>query len=348
MTGYAAADVSLAAYYEFGYTSSSDDRTDASADQDAMFNDSEYHITFSETTDSGLTFSAKFEVEGSASNQTSAPTSTTPHSTNDESSLTISSAEMGSLVLGQNDMASASFQTWLPSSRGAATADDHQFTMKNKGGTVKASAAGLTPLSNGATYGDTLTTAYFTPSLGGAKIGISITDSGTEEDTSMGFSYTGDFAGSAFTLTGATWSDNQSSETDNVSFGVSFSVGGADVALSTSTKESGTTYDTTTSGAGIGFSLAEGMNVYAAMAKSEDDVSSDTLDTVSISMDYSIAPGLSFAAAMNTYSYEDASASTSNNDADEIVVSIQHRTGSVSCSTKSSYYRCRSLDIRSS
>jgi outer membrane protein OmpU len=318
MTGYAAADVSLAAYYEFGYTSSSDDRTDASADQDAMFSDAEYHITFSETTDSGLTFSAKYELEGQASTE-----ATRSASQIDEASLTISSAEMGSLVLGNNDMASASFQTWLPSSRGAATADDHQFTIKNKGGTVLASAAGLTPLSNGATYGDTLTTAYFTPSLGGAKIGISITDSGTEEDTSMGFSYTGDFAGSAFTLTGATWSDNQSTEIDNVSFGVSFSVGGADVALSTSTTESGTTYDTTTSGAGIGFSLAEGMNVYAAMAKSEDDVSSDTLDTVSISMDYSIAPGLSFAAAMNTYSYEDASASTSNNDADEIVVSIQ-------------------------
>jgi outer membrane protein OmpU len=316
MTGYAAADVSLAAYYEFGYTSSSDDRTDASADQDAMFSDAEYHITFSETTDSGLTISAKYELEGQASTE-----ATRSASQIDEASLTISSAEMGSLVLGNNDMASASFQTWLPGSRGAATGDDNQYSLKNKGGTALTS--GLTSRSNGATYGDTLTTAYFTPSLGGAKIGISITDAGTEEDTSMGFSYTGDFAGSAFTLTGATWSDNQSTEIDNVSFGVSFSVGGADVALSTSTTESGTTYDTTTSGAGIGFSLAEGMNVYAAMAKSEDDVTSDTLDTVSISMDYSIASGLSFAAALNTYSYEDASASTSNNDADEIVVSIQ-------------------------
>jgi hypothetical protein len=311
MTGYAAADVSLAAYYEFGYTSSSDDRTDASADQDAMFSDTEYHITFSETTDSGLTFSAKFEVEGTA----------TTTSGNDESSLTISSAEMGSLVLGMNDQASSSFQTWLPSSRGAAAGDDNQYSLKNKGGTALTS--GLTSLSNGATYGDTNSVAYFTPALGGAKLGISITDAGTEEDTSMGFSYTGDFAGSAFTLTAATWSNNETTEIDNVSMGVSFSVGGADVALSTSTTESGTTYDTTTSGAGIGFSLAEGMNVYAAMAKSEDDVTSDTLDTVSISMDYSIAPGLSFAAAMNTYSYEDASASTSNNDADEIVVSIQ-------------------------
>jgi len=310
MTGAAAADVTLSAYYEFGYTSSSDDRTDASADQDAMFNDTEYHITFSETTDSGLTFSAKFEVEGAAS-----------ASGKDESSLTISSADMGSLVLGQNDQASSSFQTWLPSSRGAAAGDDNQYSIANKSGTALTS--GLTSRSNGATYGDINTVAYFTPALGGAKLGISITDSGDEEDTSMGFSYTGDFAGSDFTLTGATWSNNETTETDNVSLGVSFSVSGADVALSTSTTESGTTYDTTTSGAGIGFSLAEGMNVYAAMAKSEDDVTSDTLDTVSVSMDYSIAPGLSFAAALNTYSYEDASASTNNNDADEIVVSIQ-------------------------
>ena len=55
MTGYAAADVSLSAYYEFGYTSISDDTT---TDNDAMFSDTEYHIKFSETTDSGLSFSA--------------------------------------------------------------------------------------------------------------------------------------------------------------------------------------------------------------------------------------------------------------------------------------------------
>jgi outer membrane protein OmpU len=321
MTGYAAADVSLSAYYEFGYTSISDDTT---TDNDSMFSDSEYHISFTETTDSGLTFAATFEVEGSAANQTSAPTATSPHSTNDESSLKISTPEMGSFVLGMNDEANYSFQTWLPGARGSAGAWDNQYGVVagNASGAGASLTTGLSanPTANNA--GDNNTFAYFSPNMGGVSIGLSTNTQGDEDNTAFGISYTGDLAGNSFTVTAAQQSDGESTETEITTYGVSFGVGSATIAVASKSKENGT-YDTTTTGAGIGVPMGDSMNVYASISTSEDDVSKDTLDVNSIGMDYTIASGLNFAVSVNNYSYEDSDASSNNNDASEITASIQ-------------------------
>jgi hypothetical protein len=320
MTGYAAADVSLSAYYEFGYTSISDDTT---TDNDSMFSDSEYHIAFTETTDSGLTFAATFEVEGSAANQTSAPTAVSPHSTNDESSLKISTPEMGSFVLGMNDEANYSFQTWLPGARGSAGAWDNQYGVVagNASGAGASLTSGLSanPTANNA--GDNNTFAYFSPNMGGVSIGVSTNTTGDEDNTAFGISYTGDLAGNSFTVTAAQQSDGESSETEITTYGFSFGVGSATIAVASKNKESGTTYDTTTTGAGIGVPLGDSMNVYASISTSEDDVSKDTLDVNSIGMDYTIASGLNFAVSVNNYSLEGSS--ITNNDASEITASIQ-------------------------
>ena len=307
MTGSAYADVSLSAYYEFGYTSISDD-TDS--DLDAMFSDTEYHITFSETTDSGLTYSATFEVEGDAS-----------ASGKDESSMSISTADMGSFVLGMNDEANYSFQTWLPGARGSAGAWDNQYgvTQGNSAGSAITSGLSANPTANNSA--DKNTFAYFSPNMGGVKFGMSTNTEGDEDNTAFGMSYTGDLMGNAFTITAAQQSDGESSETEITTYGVSFGVGSATVAASSKSKESGSTYDTTTTGVGIGVPMGNGMNVYASISTSEDDVSKDTLDVNTISMDYSIAPGLNFAAAANSYQLEGSS--ITNNDANELTVSIQ-------------------------
>jgi hypothetical protein len=311
MTGYAAADVSLSAYYEFGYTSISDDTT---TDNDAMFSDTEYHIKFSETTDSGLSFSATFEVEGAAS-----------ASGKDESSLTISTPEMGRFVLGQNDEANYSFQTWLPGARGSAGAWDNQYSVVagNASGAGAALTSGLSANPTANNSADNNTFAYFSPNMGGVSLGISTNTEGDEDNTAFGISYTGDLAGNSFTVTAAQQSDGESTENEITTYGVSFGVGSASIAVASKTQESGTTYDTTTTGVGIGVPLGDSMNVYASLSTSEDDVTKDTLDVNSIGMDYTIASGLNFAVSVNNYSYEDSSTSTNNNDASEITASIQ-------------------------
>ena len=309
MTGAAAADVKLSAYYEFGYTSISDDTT---TDLDAMFSDTEYHITFSETADSGLTYSATFEVEGDAS-----------ASGKDESSMSISTPEMGKFVLGMNDEANYSFQTWLPGARGSAGAWDNQYTVTtgNASGAGTAITSGLSANPSANNSADKNTFAYFSPNMGGVKIGLSSNTEGDEDNTALGMSYTGEIGGSAFTITAAQQSDGETSETEITTYGASFSVGSANIAVSTKSKESGTTYETTTSGAGISVPMGDGMNVYASIVTSEDDVSKDTLDSNSIGMDYSIASGLNFAVSVNNYSLEGSS--ITNNDASEITASIQ-------------------------
>jgi outer membrane protein OmpU len=311
MTGYAAADVSLSAYYEFGYTSISDDTT---TDNDAMFSDTEYHIKFSETTDSGLSFSATFEVEGDSSSSSA---------NNDESSMTISTPEMGRFVLGQNDEANYSFQTWLPGARGSAGAWDNQYSVVtgNSSGAGSALTSGLSANPTANNSADNNTFAYFSPNMGGVSLGVSTNTQGSEDNTAFGISYTGDLAGNSFTVTAAQQSDGESSETEITTYGISFGVGSATVAIANKNKESGSTYDTTTTGAGIGVPLGDSMNVYASISTSEDDVSKDTLDVNSIGMDYTIASGLNFAVSVNNYSLEGSS--ITNNDASEITASIQ-------------------------
>jgi len=308
MTGAASAEVSLSAYYEFGYTSSSDDRTDSNADQDAMFQDSEYHITFSEATDSGLTFSAKFEAEGGVGDGV------------DESSMTISS-DMGSFVFGNNDYASDSFLTYIPGGRGTAVGADNQFAIAQSDGTVL-DADTLASNPNHAQFTDNMTMAYFSPNMGGVSVGLSVTDEGDNEDTAMGISWSGDAMGSNMTLTFANFSNGETTETKISAAGISFAVGSASVGASTATTDDGTD-DTTTSGIGVGFDISSDLSATAAIASSEDDTSGDELETVSLSATYTIAPGLSLAMAYNTYAYADAGDTSLNNDADEVVIAIQ-------------------------
>ena len=55
------AEVSLSGYYKFIYSSTSDNTT---TDRDGMSDDTEFAVTFSKTTDSGLTFGMQTQVEG--------------------------------------------------------------------------------------------------------------------------------------------------------------------------------------------------------------------------------------------------------------------------------------------
>ncbi len=115
-----AQEVSVTGFYRFGWTSFSDDAAfieGATGDPvedsaTATRTDSEININFSNTTDSGLTYAATFELEGDAAGV-------------DESSLSLS-GDFGTVILGNNDYAHDSFITWAPTHFGTLTSDSAQ------------------------------------------------------------------------------------------------------------------------------------------------------------------------------------------------------------------------------
>ena len=317
----ASADVSVSAYYEFGYTSVSDNVSSdvrPSGDNDKMFSDSEVHFKFDTTSDSGLNFGAVFETEG-----------TTSASGTDEASMYISTAEMGTLTLGENDTASDSFQTWTPGTRNMATQADAAGA---KTAADAAVANGLSQYATDSQFVDSTRITYVTPDLGGMKLGFSYTDgdnatSGKNADSSIGFSYATDLAGASVTLKASQRSNGESGDdaVDASAFGVSVGYGDISLGASSVTVETkgSSAYKTTTTGYGIGYSVNSDLSVAAAMSNSADDTSKNELETTSIGLSYTIASGLNFSVAFNSSAYDEDGGTSNDMTTDELRASIQ-------------------------
>lgn len=312
----ASADVSVSAYYEFGYSSISDNITSTvRTDPDGTFTDSEVHFKFDTTSDSGLNFGAVFETEG-----------TTSASGTDEASMYISTADMGKLTLGENDEASDSFQTWLPGGRNMATGADAAGAKAADNSSV---GNGLSQYANDAQFGDTTRATYMSPSLGGLTLGVSYAQvsgsTGDNADTSMGLAYSTEMMGTAVTFKASTRSDGESGDgsKDATAYGVSASQGDLSLAASTVSNETKGTHKSTTTGYGIGYTVNDKLSVAANLVNSSDDTSKNELTTTSIGASYTIAPGLNFAIAFNSSEYDEDGGSSNDMTTDEIRASIQ-------------------------
>ncbi len=328
----ASADVNISIFNEFGFASMSDNTT---VDADSMYHDGEMTFAFSETSDSGLTYSAHVEMEV---NDT--------QSGIDESSISLSTAEMGSITLGSNDDVSSSFATYLPGGRNMASGDDWVQGAHNANGNPMSSTTetsvdtGLLSSATGASYSDSNKAAYRSPNFGGLSFGISYqvgaseeaqngsTDTGDNADTVMGVRYATEVAGASVSIQGFA-SDNGEDGADKSTkdaYGVSIAMGDISVAASILSSKDGTAAsgtDVDTTGYGAGYQVNDQMSVAVNVVSSEDDTSKDTLDTTVLSLSYTIAPGLNFAVAMNSYDYKDSSDANQNMDSDEIRASIQ-------------------------
>ena len=114
------AEAAIGGFYEFSYksyTDDDDDRDDDGADS-GSYGDSEISLSFSRTTDNGLTFGLDVQLETSTTDD-GAPGNA------DESWLYIQ-GDFGEILLGENDRASDSFQTWAPTHAGTWGQDDGQ------------------------------------------------------------------------------------------------------------------------------------------------------------------------------------------------------------------------------
>ena len=177
------ADASLGGFYEFGYTNYTDkDLKDDNGADSGSYSDSEIFISFSRTTDNGLTFGMDAQLE-SITTDDKAPTNT------DEAWLYIQ-GDFGEILLGENDHASDSFQTWAPTHDGSYGQDDGQEYPQFADGlaaTETNEATSDTPtriqtFAGNPSYNDSVKITYLTPDFSGFRFGVSWEDSRNQDD----------------------------------------------------------------------------------------------------------------------------------------------------------------------
>ena len=149
-------DLSIGGYYEFGYTSRSDDFGGDDDGADAFnYGDSELFIDFETTSDSGLTYGVQldFEVVNGNSHAESGTVSGAPEgapSNAEESSIYIS-GNFGTIHLGHDDYASDLYNVWAPTHEGAYSQYDTIHGIRYGDGAVQPTARDNTtnpPVSN--------------------------------------------------------------------------------------------------------------------------------------------------------------------------------------------------------
>ncbi len=319
------AEVTVSGYYRFGWSSYSDDATnfqlvDVSTARKAeavgyradsvteTYTDSEIHIKFSKTTDSGLTYGATFELEGDAAGV-------------DESSLSLS-GDFGTFILGSNDYAHDSFITWAPTHHGAFTSDSKVKIRFEK--TAEATDyldVGTTYVSapyyaGNASYDDNKKITYMSPDFSGFKFGVSVTDDADDDnaDLSAGFSFSGGsgmmddgtMGGVTYKITANAGDDGDGSE--STAFGASLGIGAMTFTASALETELGIS-ELSAHQLGFGYQVNDALSLGLSWSEGEAALLQHELEVLSVSMQYTIAPGLVATAALNSY---DASDNTAN------------------------------------
>jgi hypothetical protein len=352
----AVADVSVTAFYEFGWASVSDDRTTGDEGFDShTFQDSEVHFNFSTVADTGLEFGAVWEFEGAADNSETFQVGETTGATVDESHLYVK-GEFGKFVLGQNDYAHSSFVTWAPTHRGTYGQDDAhhfypRFTNVGSGAEVDHDNRASTPdqvntvetsvFGHNVTYSDSTKLTYFSPNFNGLQFGYSWTDSGNggtgsnqtgngndlSADQSFGASYTlpaDMLSGIDLTVRVSSFNNGEEADDEVKSSAYGATLGYNDLTLTVSTADVGDDQETTEFG--IGYAVTDAVSLGAAFASSENSDENQEATVSSFSAEYIIVPGLSAVVALNNFEISDddlTGADSINNEGSGTLVSLK-------------------------
>ena len=288
MINYASADVSVSGGFEWGYSSQNSDITASNGDSFRV--DNEVVITFTNKTDTGLTITGRYDVDGDAAAV-------------DESSITIAGG-FGSIRLGQDDGAEDAFGI----NEGDLIAEEGAYAV---GSASILTNAGET----GNTNGNKIT--YFTPAMGALKAGVSFTDSGSNQSTatdrtSYGASYTmplGNGTVVAEYNAGTTESSVAGgTDTDHDNYGVTVTMGAVSAILSAATQKDGTS-DNEATGMAVKYDMGGGMYVAGSILDSEDDkqVSAgqpEAYESNVVEVGYTVAPGLTAKVTHINYDYK--------------------------------------------
>ena len=282
-----AADVSVTGGFEWGYTDQNSEI--AATNGDAFRVDNEVVITFTNKTDTGLTITGRYDVDGDAA-------------VVDESSLSISGG-FGTIRLGLDDGVEDAFGI----GEGDLVGEEQAFAVGSASILTQASESGNT---------DDNKISYFTPAMGGFTAGVSFADSGPDEAastdrTSMGAAYSMPFAGGSATVEynqGSTEATAGGNSTDHVNYGVTVTMGAISGIVSTATREDGTS-DEEATGFALKYDMGGGMYVAGMFTNADDDGQvaatgeSESYKASVGEIGYTVAPGLTAKVIYIDYDY---------------------------------------------
>ena len=241
--------------------------------------------------------------------------------------MTLSTPEMGKLILGDND---DMFDGFLHAAPGFATMAaggfDGRSAVTASGGTLP---NGLVP-DAGYTSGDDATKAsYITPNMNGLSAGLTYkkTEGTKDAFTAMGISYSTEIEGVSLDMSAATKDTNTDNNSMSTNYGMTvgfgdFSIGAAAYNVDSKATTAGNdNYEGKATTIGASYKLTDSVTVGYATTTSEVDAGTnngDELDTDSFGVSYSIAPGLSFQMSFNSSAYSDANDASNSMDTDEV------------------------------
>jgi outer membrane protein OmpU len=299
MINYASADVSVSGGFEWGYTSQSSQI--AASNGDSYRVDNEVVISFTNKTDTGLTITGRYDVDGDAASV-------------DESSITIAGG-FGTIRLGQDDGAADAFGV----DEGDLVGEDASYA---------AGSSSILTNASGSGNNDNNKIAYFTPAMGGLKAGISFEDSGANtaantDRTEYGASYTMSMGGASVVAEYNSGSANNATagqlSTDHSNYGVTVTQGALSVLVSHGALEDNTS-DSEANGMSVKYDMGNGMYVAAMAVDSEDDKQSSAANgsekysSAVAEVGYTVAPGLTAKVTHIDYDYERGNNTASTND----------------------------------
>jgi len=322
MTGAAAAEVTVSGYYEFGYSSISDDQT---TNYDSMFDDTEVHIKYDTTSDSGLSYGMAVELETSADNAhstVSADSTDDSVTVADEASMYIS-GDFGKITLGENDGAASDGILWSGGAHMIGGWDSSVPSVGSGGGTLM--------LNDHIYYGpgsDAIKVKYNSPNVGGFTFAYSMagkTSSTTTEDTEVSVKYSMDMGGVGVTVSAGMHDSGETTDTNEATYQMA-NVTSGDVTLTAgrSTHNNSTTKDVDSTLIGIDYALNDQMTLHAEWFNAQNGVSGDAdeLTATGFGMSYNIASGLNLGIAHHNHEVVDATTAANNNDGSVTVASV--------------------------
>jgi len=303
------ADVSLSGAQEWRYISLSDDNSVDNSDSDFTAN-SDITISFSTTSDNGLTFSMSQNWDDGAAAE----------------NTTSISGDFGTISFVDGSTTAHAASSYDVTSVGIAGGHG------DAGFRAHAATTGETAIS-GVQYNEALikdddgggVLNYHSPSFGGFKFGVGfghLEDSDDNTSTSYGATYSGSMGDVSYTIGVASY-DGVGSDTDgqhmgaNITYGdMTFGIGSASNKSSATSKQEDLSYS-------VNYAVSSDLTLNVGRATSENDNGGTKLEAnnTSIGVAYTIAPGLT--ATLNSHNFEYKSGGSVANDGQAIQSEIK-------------------------
>ena len=290
------ADVTVSGGVEWRYASVSDDVDNRSADA-SMTSNVDVTISFSNTTDSGISTAASVNWDdGAAATVTSSI-----------------SGDFGTIEWSEGSgsaHAASSYDVTSPGTSGGVGDMSHTVT----DGSTNVAVTGLQANEAVIRDGENGALNYHSPNIGGFTFGIGtshLTSSNADTSSSYGVKYDGAMGDVSYSVGYASFSGT--GDDDGSHIGASASFDGITVGVGSAENKDTSGNEEKTISYGITYAMSDALTVGVGMTDSENDAGTDKeLKNTQIGVVYTIAPGLTASLASHSFEYTANSSGTDN------------------------------------